>query len=105
MRRPKLSCQPGVGAAWNEREHKAFGVRYPPIGERFEILEDALKVAHRAWSGERGAFDGKHVHLTEQMDSPPPVQRPHPPILIGGGGEKKTLRFVAKYGDATHQTT
>ena len=95
----------GVGAAWNEREHKAFGVRYPPLGERFEILEDALQVAHRVWSGERGAFDGKHVHLSEQMDSPPPVQRPHPPILIGGGGEKKTLRFVAKYGDATHQTT
>lgn len=95
----------GVGAAWNEREHDAFGVRFPPIAERFELLEDTLQIAHRAWRGETNRFDGKHVHLTEQMDSPPSVQRPHPPILIGGGGERKTLRLVAEYGDATHQTT
>ncbi len=95
----------GVGAAWNEREHGAFGVRFPPIAERFEMLEDVLQIAHRAWSGERGSFEGTTTRLTEQMDSPPPVQRPHPPILIGGGGEKKTLKLVAKYGDATHQTT
>jgi len=95
----------GVGAAWNEREHGAFGVRFPPIAERFEMLEDLLQIAKRAWSGETGAFTGRTTQLTEQMDSPPPVQRPHPPILIGGGGEKKTLKLVAKYGDATHQTT
>ena len=95
----------GVGAAWNEREHAAFGVRFPPIAERFEMLEDLLQIAHRAWDGKTDAFDGGHTRLTEQMDSPPPVQQPHPPILIGGGGEKKTLRFVARYGDATHQTT
>jgi F420-dependent oxidoreductase-like protein len=95
----------GVGAAWNEREHHAFGAPFPPLKERFELLEDCLQIAHRAWRGERGNFEGKRVTLTEQIDSPPPVQRPHPRILIGGGGERKTLRLVAKYADATHQTT
>jgi len=95
----------GVGAAWNEREHKAFGLRFPPIAERFEILEETLRIAHRAWDGKTDAFEGKHVQLNEQMDSPAPVRRPHPPILIGGGGERKTLRMVAQYADATHQTT
>jgi F420-dependent oxidoreductase-like protein len=95
----------GIGAAWNGREHEAFGVEFGTWTDRFEILEDALQIAHRAWSGETGRFDGKRIHLTEQMDSPPPVQQPHPPILIGGGGERKTLRLVAKYADATHQGT
>ena len=95
----------GIGAAWNEREHDAFGVRFPPIAERFELLEDTLRIAHRAWSGAKDAFHGRRVHLSEQMDSPPPIQKPHPPILIGGGGERKTLRLVAQYADATHQST
>ncbi|MBA3779556.1 MAG: LLM class F420-dependent oxidoreductase [Chloroflexi bacterium] len=92
----------GIGAAWNEREHHAFGAPFPPLRERFQMLEDALQIAHRAWRGERGAFEGKQVQLTEQIDVPAPVSKPHPPILIGGGGEKKTLKLVAKYGDATH---
>jgi F420-dependent oxidoreductase-like protein len=90
----------GIGAAWNEKEHIGLGVPFPPLKERFEILEDTLQLAHQMWSGEASSFDGKHLNLAQPINSPNSVQRPHPPILIGGDGEQKTFRLIAKYGDA-----
>ncbi len=90
----------GIGAAWYEREHQALGVPYPPTAERFERLEETLQIVRQMWSGDNGPYQGKHYHLAETMGSPRPTQQPGPPILIGGMGEKKTLRLVAKYADA-----
>ena len=90
----------GIGAGWYEREHKGLGVPFPPLKERFERLEETLQIAHRMWSGEIGTYHGKYYQLEETMNHPQAVTKPHPPILIGGTGEQKTLRFVAKYGDA-----
>lgn len=90
----------GIGAAWFEREHRGLGVAFPPLGERFERLEETLRIAHQMWSSENGRFDGKHYGLAETLCVPAPVSRPHPRILIGGMGEKKTLRLVARYADA-----
>jgi F420-dependent oxidoreductase-like protein len=89
----------GVGAAWNEEEHLGLGVPYPPLKDRFEILEETLQLAHQMWSGEAKPFEGKHLHLAETLNSPNTLQRPHPPILIGGAGEEKTFRLIARYGD------
>jgi F420-dependent oxidoreductase-like protein len=90
----------GIGAAWYEREHRALGVPFPPVAERFERLEEALQICEQMWSDNDGPYEGKHYQLAETICVPAPIQSPRPPILVGGGGEKKTLRLVAQYADA-----
>lgn len=93
----------GIGAAWNEGESRALGFPFPPLADRFEMLEETLRISHEMFAGERGseaAFHGRQYEATRLMNSPQSISRPRVPIMVGGGGEKKTLRLVAQYADA-----
>lgn len=90
----------GIGAAWYEREHRGLGVEFPRVGERFRRMEETLRICLQMWSDDNGSFEGRYYQLGETLCSPRPLQQPHPPIMIGGSGEQKTLRLVAQYGDA-----
>ncbi|MEE6135525.1 LLM class F420-dependent oxidoreductase [Mycobacterium sp. 050128] len=92
----------GLGAAWYDREHAALGIPYPPVSQRFEMLEETLQICRQMWSDDNGPYAGKHYQLAETICEPQPIRRP--PILIGGDGEKKTLRLVAQYADIWNST-
>jgi F420-dependent oxidoreductase-like protein len=90
----------GIGAGWNEKESRGLGVPFPTLKTRYEMLEEALQIAHHMWRDDRTSFEGKYYRLEEPICSPQPISRPHPTILVGGEGERKTARLTAKYGDA-----
>jgi F420-dependent oxidoreductase-like protein len=90
----------GIGAAWNEEESRGLGIPFPPVAERFERLEETLQICLQMWRADDAPYQGKHYQLGRTINSPQALSMPHPPIMIGGSGERKTLRFVARYGQA-----
>jgi F420-dependent oxidoreductase-like protein len=90
----------GIGAGWYEREARGLGIRWPERRERFALLEETLRIAHQLWTDDRSPFDGRFASLAEPIIRPQPLSQPHPPIMIGGNGERRTLRLVARYADA-----
>jgi F420-dependent oxidoreductase-like protein len=90
----------GIGAAWNEEESLGLGIPFPPMAQRFERLEETLQICLQMWHGDETPYQGRHYYLQRPLNSPQSLSRPHPPIMIGGGGDKKTLRLVAQYADA-----